>query len=108
MESLLSGHTLEAPAESEEAGYRLGSRRSHPEEAPSSGYAETGISTKPYAPPRIDRQQSHEVSAEKARWQIALASLRGSQMRSKGVLISTIAIVVLCGPANHSGVCCVP
>jgi hypothetical protein len=73
-----------APAGSEEAGSRPGSRRSHPEEAPSPGYAETGITIQPCAPP-VSTGTSHMRSPRrKQRWHIALTSLGGSQVRSKG------------------------
>jgi hypothetical protein len=83
-------------AGSEEAGSRPGSRQSHPEEALSPSYAETGIATQPPAPP-VSTVTGHMRSPGRRRQGARLPWRRREAPRcvQRAVAISTIALVVL-------------
>jgi hypothetical protein len=83
------------PAGSEEAGSRPGSRRSHPEEASSPGYAETRIASQPSAPPVSTGTRHMRSPRRRPGGRLPWRRREASRCVQRAVAISTIALVVL-------------
>ena len=104
LQELQAGHSVRFQARS-----GPGSRRYYPDEASSTSYAETSITSEPRAPSiSADIRHTGSSRKRKAELRIALASQGGSKICSKTSRDRHNCAYCACDLVDYLGMCCIP